>query len=341
MQIDRRRFLHNVAAAGAATAILPCAAVATESRSGYEPAVPGGRTPVQSSFTAASTAEDVTRAIDLSGCNALVTGCNSGLGFETMRVLAARGAHVFGAARTLEKAETACAGVEGRTTPLVVELTDFDGIVAAAVRVRETEVALDMLVLNAGIMRLPELELVNGVEKQFAVNHLGHFLLTEHLLPAVERADAGRVVVVSSAAHVWAAPYGIDFDNLDGSKSYDPRAAYGQSKTANGLFSRELARRLAATSATSNSLHPGVIDTNLDRYLPPRDPNATSGIPFKSIPEGAATSCYLAAHPLVDGVTGWYFADCNPAVPAGFMQDDAMAARLWQVSEQLTAGYRA
>jgi NAD(P)-dependent dehydrogenase (short-subunit alcohol dehydrogenase family) len=306
----------------------------------YLPAVPGRPIPGASGFGFESTAEDVTAGMNLAGLTALVTGCNSGLGLETMRVLAMRGAHVIGAARTLEKAETACDSVEGETTPLVVELTDLDGIVAAADQVRSMDVPLDMLILNAGIMALPELEIINGVEKQFAVNHLGHFLLTEHLIAQVKRAQAGRVVVVSSGAHRWAKPYGIDFDNLDGSKSYDPFAAYGQSKTANGLFSRELARRLADTSATSNSLHPGVIETNLGRHLPPRD-NSSTNMTWKTIPQGSATTCYVATNPGLGRVTGFYFVDCNMAVPADFMQDDVKARQLWQVSEECTAAYRA
>lgn len=338
--ISRRRILQHGTLLGAAATLGPVAWGAAPPT--YLPAVPGRPVPGPSGFGFESTAEEVTTGMDLTGLTALVTGCNSGLGLETMRVLALRGAHVIGAARTLQKAETACDSVEGDTTPLVVELTDLDGIVAAAERVKSMDIPLDMLILNAGIMAYPQLEIVNGVERQFAINHLGHFLLTEHLLGPVRRASAGRVVIVSSGAHRWAAPYGIDFDNLDGSKSYEPFAAYGQSKTANGLFSRELARRLADSSATSNSLHPGVIDTNLDRYLPPRDDDdASRKLHWKTIPQGSATSCYVATNAGLDGVTGFYFSDCTMAVPADFMQDDDKAKRLWQVSEELTAGYRA
>ena len=303
----------------------------------YEPAVPGRPAPGPSRFGKRSTAEEVTAGMDLDGKTALVTGCNSGLGLETMRVLALRGAHVIGAARTTEKAEQACASVEGRTTPLAVELTDLPGIVSAAKQVVDMGVPVDILILNAGIMRLPELQLSNGVERQFAVNHVGHFLLTHHLLEQVVAADAGRIVVVSSGAHRWA-PDGIRFDNLDGSQGYDPREAYGVSKTANGLFSRELARRLADTNATSNSLHPGVIPTNLSRHLPDRTYDMSNPM-FKTIPQGAATQCYVATSPDLGGVTGYYFDDCNPAVPNQHMQDDAAAAKLQAVSEELVADY--
>jgi NAD(P)-dependent dehydrogenase (short-subunit alcohol dehydrogenase family) len=337
--ISRRRFLGCGTTLGAA-AVLGPVAWATPTPT-YLPAVKGRPIPGPSGFGFEATAEEVTADMDLTGLTALVTGCNSGLGLETMRVLAMRGAHVIGAARTLEKAENACDSVSGRTTPLAVELTDLPGIAAAAEQVKAMDLPIDMLILNAGIMALPELQIVNGVEKQFAVNHLGHFLLTEHLVDTVRRAKAGRVVVVSSGAHRWAAPYGIDFDNLDGSRSYEPFAAYGQSKTANGLFSRELARRLADSNATSNSLHPGVIDTNLDRHLPPRDEEAMKRIRFKTIPQGAATTCYVGTNPGLERVTGFYFQDNSMAVPADFMQDDDKARRLWQVSEELTADYRA
>jgi NAD(P)-dependent dehydrogenase (short-subunit alcohol dehydrogenase family) len=304
----------------------------------YKPAVPGRPVPSKSEFGKRSTSEEVTAGMDLSGMAALVTGCNSGLGLETMRVLALRGAHVIGAARTLAKAEAACASVEGTTTPLVVELTDWSGIVAAGNQVADMDIPIDMLILNAGIMALPELHQAHGLELQFAVNHLGHFLLENRLHDQLVAAKAGRVVVVSSGAHRWAPPEGITFDNLSGENGYDPRQAYGQSKVANGLFSRELARRLADTNATSNSLHPGVIPTNLSRYQPDREYDM-SDPRFKTIPEGAATQCYVATNSELAGVTGYYFDDCNPAVPSEQMQDDEMAAKLWSVSEELVGDY--
>jgi NAD(P)-dependent dehydrogenase (short-subunit alcohol dehydrogenase family) len=333
--LTRRTLLQSGVAATLASA-LPTTIFAGQLQ--YKPAVQGRPEPPQSAFGKRSTAEEVTAGLDLSGKTALVTGCNSGLGYETMRVLAQRGAHVIGAARTQEKAGEACASVGGKTTPLVVELTDLPGIVTAADRVADMDIPVDMLILNAGIMQLPELQLSNGVERQFAVNHVGHFLLTICLLEQVAAAKAGRVVVVSSGAHRWAPEEGIQLDNLDGAKGYDPRQAYGQSKVANGLFSRELARRLADTNATSNSLHPGVIPTNLSRHLPQRNYDMSNPM-FKTIPEGTATQCYVATHPELAGVTGYYFDDCNPAVPSDHMQDDAMAAKLWQVSEELVADY--
>ena len=306
-RVSRRTVLQGSVAA-ATLPLIPCSADAH--LGGYAPAVAGRPIPPESEFAKRSTAEEVTAGMDLTGKTALVTGCNSGLGLETMRVLALRGAHVIGAARTQEKAANACDSVAGNTTPLVLELTDLPGIVTAARQVADMGDPIDMLILNAGIMRL---------------------------LDQVKAADAGRVVVVSSGAHRWA-PDGIRLDNLDGSKGYDPKVAYGVSKTANGLFSRELARRLSRTKATSNSLHPGVIPTNLSRHLEQRNYDMSNPM-FKTIPEGTATQCYVATSPDLDGVTGYYFNDCNPAVPNEYMQDDAMAAKLWAVSEDLVSDY--
>jgi len=291
-------------------------------------------------FGAKSTAEEVTAGLDLGGRTYLVTGANSGLGLETMRVLALRGAHVVGTARTLEKAREACASVTGgRTTPVALELTDFDSVVACAAEVTNLGTPLDGLVCNAGVMELPALEQVRGIEKHFVTNHLGHFLLTARLLPRVIAAPQGRVVVVSSGSAYQDAPAaGIEFDNLSGERDYAPRRAYGHSKLANVLFARALSRRLQGTATTANSLQPGVIMTNLGRYLPWYQLVAARlfGWTFmKSLEAGTATQAYVATHPSLAGVTGQFFRDCNPIVPPGHLGDDAMAERLWQVSEEL------
>ena len=168
---------------------------------------------------------------------ALITGCNSGIGFETMRVLALRGAHVIGTGRTLEKAQQACASVQGKTTPMALELTDLQSVVDCANAVTELGQPVDILIPNAGVGSFGELELINGVERIFAINYLGHFLLVNRLLPMVQLADHGRIVHVGSRmAYQAAPPVGIDFDNLRGENSYDPEQAYGRSKLANALF---------------------------------------------------------------------------------------------------------
>lgn len=300
------------------------------------------REPTPSRFGSRSTAEEVTEGLNLDGLTFAITGCNSGLGLETMRVLAMRGAHVIGIARTREKAERACAGVKGSTTPEFLDLAQWDSVVHCSNRIRDMKVPLDGLITNAGIMALPSLELVNGVEKQFAVNHLGHFILINQLRNEVLAAPQGRFVILSSGLHERA-EQGIEFDNLDGSRHYSPWDAYGVSKLANALCARELARQIEHTEATANSLHPGVIKTNLVRHLPGWQQVAMKyfgGLFLKSIPEGAATTCYVATSPGLVGVRGFYFADCNVSEDTSrFVYDNAMARRLWQVSEELTREY--
>ena len=272
----------------------------------------------------------------------LVTGATSGLGLETMRVLAKRGAHVYATGRTLAKAERACAGVTGETTPLQLELTDFESVVACADSVSAQNQPLDVLVCNAGVMALPEHETVYGLEKQFVTNHLGHFLLTYRLLDRLMAAKQGRVVVVSSSALKWADPAGIEWDNLSGDRDYDPRRAYGQSKLANYLMTVELARRFAGTTTTANAMNPGPVLTNLQRHAPGwmvSLGNLLGPAFMKSPAEGASTICYLAAHPAVAEVSGHYFIDCSPVSLTGNGTTPAMAERLWSVSAELVNDY--
>lgn len=328
---DRRKFLQHMATLSLLSA-LPASITAQILT----------RQPPRSGFGKNSTAEEVTEGLDLSHLTIALTGCNSGLGYETMRVLALRGAHVIGIARTLEKAEAACASIDGKTTPAFADLANWESVVLCAEHIRGMGVPLDGLVTNAGIMALPELELVNGLEKQFVVNHLGHFILINQLRDPVLAAPQGRFTMLSSLAHRQA-ENGIEFDNLDGSQGYDPWRAYGVSKLANALCSRELARQISHTDATANSVHPGIIRTNLLQHLPAwqRWGSQYFGwLFFKTIPEGAATTCYVATSPDLVGVRGFYFSDCN--VNEGdtpYVYDDAMASRLWEVSEELTKDY--
>lgn len=330
-RIDRRVVLR----AGAAAAFAAC--LPRRSRASLEE-VP------RSDYGFATTADEVVANLDLGGKTALITGCNSGLGYESMRAMAGRGAHVIGAARTMEKARSACDSVEGKTTPVVCELTDFDSVVGCADRVAALGEPLDILMCNAGIMALPKLEQVYGLEKQFVVNHLSHYVLTRRLLGRIEEAPDGRIVVLSSIGYRNAPTEGIQFENLSGENGYKPFTAYGQTKLANALFSRELARRYAGTNVSSNSVHPGLVATNLGRYITgrPRDPDEPLRKGFKTAVQGAATQVYVAADPRLEGVSGHYFEDCNPVEPDGpHMHDDALALKLWQVSEALTAKYLA
>ena len=293
---------------------------------------------MMSEFGKSSTAEDVTSGIDLSGKLAFVTGVNSGIGFETMRVLAMRGAHVIGTARTLAKATEAAAQVEGDVTPLACELESQESIRACAAAVASMARPLDICIANAGIMALPKLEQVNGIEKQFATNHLGHFLLVRLLQAQIEAARSARVVIVSSSAHLQAPAAGIEFDNLSGERGYGAWRAYGQSKLANILFAKALAERLGGRRAV-NALHPGVIGTNLGRHMNPLVAGVL-GVAMrlfsKSVAQGAATTCYVAARPEAGTLTGQYFSDCAVTEPSRMARDEKLAERLWQTSEQLT-----
>jgi NAD(P)-dependent dehydrogenase (short-subunit alcohol dehydrogenase family) len=334
MTNHRREFLKRSAAALALPAVAGCSGADVES----DLAVP------RSPFDEDSTAEQVTDGIDLSGKIAVVTGCNSGLGFETMRVLALRGAYVVGTARSMEKADAACSSVIGVTTPVELELSDFDSVVACAEAIRSLNSPIDMLVCNAG-MQGGELERVYNLEKHFVVNHLGHFVFVNRLLDRLFFAWQGRIVVVGSRSAYRNVPdAGIEFDNLDGARDYRANRAYAQSKLANILFSLELGRLLKGTRITSNSLHPGVIGTGILRNrsrLRRTMFAAAARVYGKSVEQGAATSCHVAASPLLGSTSGRYFEDCNAVTVRGdnHMHDKALATRLWQVSEELTKPY--
>jgi WW domain-containing oxidoreductase len=294
-----------------------------------------------SGFGHASTAEEVCGGLDLRGQNILITGVNSGLGTESARVLHLRGARVLGAARTQSKAASACRSWGPESIPLECELSEPQSVRACVAAIRAWGIQLDVILCNAGIMTLPQRELRHGQELQFLTNHIGHFMLVTGLLDQLS--PRGRVVMVSSAAHELAPPQsGIQFDDLTLRHNYKPWVAYGQSKLANLLFARSLARRFAGTARTANALHPGVIRTSLARHMSAlwqRGATVLEPLFFKSVAEGAATQCYLAAHPALAAISGEYFVDCNIAKPSRFGRDDQLAERLWEVSEQVVAGF--
>jgi WW domain-containing oxidoreductase len=288
-----------------------------------------------SGFGYGSTAEEVTAGLSLVGKTMLVTGCNSGLGQETLRVLALRGARVIGTARTFGKAQQACAAVGGQNVALACDLSNPASVHACVTAIIATGVQLDAIICNAGIMGLPKLELAHGYELQFFTNHVGHFILVNGLLEQLSA--TGRVVMVSSAAHSQAAKGGIEFDNLDGSKGYGAWRQYGQSKFANILFAKELARRFVGTQRTANAVHPGIIKTNLARHnLGARVfYEILSPIVLKTLPQGAATQVYVATDPALATVSGKYFADCNITAPRADAEDPGIANSLWKISEQI------
>lgn len=289
-----------------------------------------------SGFGYASTAEEVTEGLDLRGKTVLITGVNSGLGEESARVLAKRGARIVGAARDLAKATAAVKSLGADAVPVACELSEPSSVRAAVESLKTQGLSFDVLLCNAGIMALPKREILHGQELQFLTNHLGHFILVTGLLERLS--PQGRVVMLSSTAHRMAPQGGIQFDDLSFEKGYKPWAAYGQSKLANLLFARSLAKRFAGTEKTANAVHPGVIATNLGRHM---GLVATLGQPIanalalKSVSEGAATQCYVATHPNLARVSGEYFADCNIAKSSAYGRDDALAERLWARTEDI------
>ena len=283
-----------------------------------------------------STAWEVTEGLDLTGTTWLITGVNSGLGKESARVLAARGAHIIGLARTLEKASEALRTLDIDGTPIACELSDLTSVRAAAARLSGQ--TLNGIMANAGIMALPALQQTLGVEQHLFVNHVGHFVLVNALL--AQLTPNGRVVILSSEAHRIAAKQGLELNNTSGETDYHRWRMYGRAKLANILFARSLARRFASEGRlqTANAVHPGVIQTNLARHIP--KPSAerlferTKHIE-KTVEQGAATQCYVATHPALARTSGVYFSDCAPMEPIPAGLDDALADQLWSWTESL------
>jgi WW domain-containing oxidoreductase len=287
-----------------------------------------------------STADDVLAGLDLTGQTILLTGCATGIGLETLRALAAHGAHVIAVARSEARAAEACAKAPGKTTPIACDQDDFASVAACATQLRAMGLTFDAIIANAGIMGPPHPDVRYGVESQFRVNHLAHMLLITRIADRL-REGSGRLVMVSSSAAQGRAPKaGVDFDNLDGARGYKPFTFYGQSKLANLTFAKSMAKRLAPRGVTSNAIHPGVIATTaLTRSLPwwVRLAIPIATLFDKSIAEGAATQCYAATRPDLAGVTGGFYADCRPYTPNPHADDPAFQDRLWAVSEAILA----
>ncbi|OBB17837.1 oxidoreductase [Mycobacteriaceae bacterium 1482268.1] len=299
-----------------------------------------------------STSADVLAGVDLTGKTAIVTGASSGIGVETARALAAAGAAVTLAVRNPSEGERVAGGIRAGTgnPNVIVGAVDLGDLSSVAAFVRAWRGPLDILVNNAGVMAVPELTLASsGHELQFATNHLGHFALAVGLHDALAAADRARVVSVSSGGHLRSP---VVFDDIDYAfRDYNPFSAYGQSKTANVLFAVGATRRWANDGITCNALMPGAIfDTRLGRHVDAGHvSSAAKQLRLKTVEQGAATSVLLAASPLLDGVGGRYFEDCNEArvvdrrgAPgtggvARYAVDPANAERLWDVSVKMTA----
>ena len=292
-----------------------------------------------------STATEVVEGIDLSGKRAIVTGAASGIGIETARALASTGAEVTLAVRNTDAGAQTAADITATTgnqnihvAPL--DLSDRDSI---AKFVAAWDKPLHILVNNAGVMALPEQHTPEGWEMQFATNHLGHFALALGLHDALAADGAARIVSVSSSAHMLSP---VVFDDIHFAfRRYDPWLAYGQSKTANVLFAVGATARWFGDGITANALMPGAIATNLQRY--------TGGLKTpperqKTPEQGAATSVVLATSPLLEGIGGRYFMDCNEATiltqrtedysgVAPYALNPDNADRLWEESLRLLA----
>ncbi len=313
------------------------------------------KTRVSSPFGFASTAAEVVSGIDLRGRRALVTGAASGIGVETVRALASAGAQTFIAARNLAAAERVAGQVRTSTGNPAVAAVQLDLLDRASIDrlVAEFTGPLHILINNAGVMAVPELRRSpEGHELQFATNHLGHFRLALGLLPALRAAGGARVAAVSSRAHLNSPVVFSDIDFHE--RAYDPALAYAQSKTANVLFAVAAARRWAEDGIEVNALHPGAIaDSNLSRYYDPAvlEQLRNSGrYTYKTLQQGAATSVFVATSPLLAGVVGRYFENCqetdvdDPTVAgtdaagvAAHALDPEAAEQLWQVSLELNS----
>lgn len=298
-----------------------------------------------------STAADVIAGIDLTGKRAIVTGGSSGIGVETARALAGAGAEVTLAVRNAEAGAETAADISETTDNGEVRVgrLDLADPVSVSAFVAGWSGPLDLLINNAGVMAVPDLQLTpGGWELQFATNHLGHFALTVGLRDALARSAGGsRIVSLSSRGHLRSP---VVFDDINfASRPYDPMLAYAQSKTANVLFAVEANRRWSDAGISANAVHPGAIEeTNLSRYLDPdylAQLRGSGVYQYKTTEQGAATSVLVATWPPLEGIGGRYFQDCNeaPVVDpttaaatgagvAEYAVDPANAERLWELS---------
>jgi len=290
-----------------------------------------------------TSAIEALQSASLDGKRAIVTGANSGIGVETVRALAHAGADVILCSRSVEAGEKVAeelraSGVKGKITVKPLDLSDFASIKAFADDCNKELPRLDLLILNAGVMACPLSRTKQGFEQQIGVNHIGHFYLTQQLLPKVKSSGTAdspaRVVAVSSSAHQFG-KIGLEDLNYE-KRRYSSWGSYGQAKLANLLFAKELAKRMEAEGAPvlAYSLHPGVISTNLQRHMGFGGMVLRLFNPLmKTVSQGASTSVYAATAAGVP--SGSFLADCSVAKPSKAGQDAAMATALWEKTEEL------
>ena len=307
-----------------------------------------------SRFGFESTAAEVAAGVDLGGRVAVVTGGSGGLGAESVRVLASRGARVLIGARDVAKGNAVAAEIRSATgndavTVGALELGSLPSIRAFAKATLASHPVIQLLLNNAGVMACPLARTEQGFELQFGTNHLGHFLLTGLLAPALRAGAPARVVCVSSSGHRFG-PVNLDDPNYQ-QRPYDKWEAYGQAKTANIWHALEVDRRLQADGVRGFALHPGAIITELGRHLTTEDREVmlarapAGGFRWKKVEQGAATQVWAATAPELAGRGGLYLEDCHIAGPsqelmsqvgyAPWALDAEAAARLWPLSEQL------
>ena len=313
-------------------------------------------TRVSTPFDAASSAAEVVAGIDLTGRRAIITGATSGIGVETARALAQTGAHVTFAVRNVDAGRRTADDITATTGNPQIDVAPLDLAALTSVQtfVSEWTGPLHILVNNAGVMATPELRTPDGFELQFATNHLGHFALATGLHGALVAAEGARIVSVSSAGHQRSP---VVFDDIHfRERAYDPFLAYGQSKTANVLFAVEASHRWADEGIFVNALMPGAVmtpgataaaDSLSDEQLAQmRALPGSQDISWRTPRQGAATSVLLATSPLLDGISGRYFEDCQEAGPnlpgtrtgvAAHAMDPGAATRLWNASIEMLA----
>ncbi|MFT7112414.1 MAG: NAD(P)-dependent dehydrogenase (short-subunit alcohol dehydrogenase family) [Porticoccaceae bacterium] len=311
--------------------------------------------PVNSGFGAKSEPAEVMAGINLSGKIAVVTGGYSGIGLETVRALNACGARVLVPARRVEVAREALKGIVDDGDVIALDLADIQSVRACVASITSIVNSIDILINNAGVMACPETRVGDGWELQFAANHLGHFVLTLGLLPALKMSGNARVVVLSSTAHKISA---IRWNDLHFASEYDKWQAYGQSKTADSLFAIALDERMKDSGIRAFSVHPGGIMTPLQRHLDLEEmialgwldkdgqPSAMAASMFKTPSQGATTTLWAATSPQLDNMGGVYCENCDVAAlqqdgpearyvgVAPWAVDTEQAERLWTLSEK-------
>ncbi|MFX1366732.1 MAG: SDR family oxidoreductase [Promethearchaeota archaeon] len=270
----------------------------------------------------------------------MITGANSGIGKETARVLAERGATIVMLCRSKERGEAALQELKKVTYSdnielFIADLADPDSIRKAVTQFKEKYDRLDVLINNAGTTISKKIITPLGYEKTFTVNHLGHFILTQLLLDTLKQSAPSRIINVASALHRRA---NLNFNDINQKKHYRSFLAYSNSKLANLLFTYELARRLEGTGVTVNALHPGFVRSNFGK----RGRNTLLKVLFAfarlfaiSVKKGAKTSIYLASSPEVQGITGKYFVKCEPVDSSEASYNLETQKRLWELSEHL------